>query len=197
MGQEPTTVVTGEPAISFNYDPKRSLYDQFSRTKKGEADGDDAHGSDSADTCAVIKMINPADSLVSHWSSSSDERSGEDSRPRAGPSAAFVSLLGLPEGFATRMRRRSRQREPYEDISDNTSSADSVAKSVDEDQVAPSIGHRLAAPNEHLAVLLPRNLWKQDTDALHCDTFVCRKPFTFMERRHVRALHACLPPLVS
>ena len=46
------------------------------------------------------------------------------------------------------------------------------------------------APNEHLAVLLPRNLWKQDTDAPYCDTFVCRKPFTLMERRHVRVLHA-------
>ncbi|KAI9451217.1 FYVE zinc finger-domain-containing protein [Lactarius psammicola] len=40
------------------------------------------------------------------------------------------------------------------------------------------------APNEHLAVLLSRNLWKQDTDAPYCDTFVCRKPFTLMERRH-------------
>ncbi|KAF8261006.1 FYVE zinc finger-domain-containing protein [Lactarius quietus] len=40
------------------------------------------------------------------------------------------------------------------------------------------------APNEHLAVLLSRDLWKQDTDAPYCDTFVCRKPFTLMERRH-------------
>jgi hypothetical protein len=46
------------------------------------------------------------------------------------------------------------------------------------------------APNEHLAVLLSRDLWKQDTDAPYCDTFVCRKPFTLMERRHVRVLHA-------
>jgi hypothetical protein len=28
----------------------------------------------------------------------------------------------------------------------------------------------------------------------HCDTVVCRKPFTLMERRHVRALHAWLLP---
>ncbi|KAI0286433.1 FYVE zinc finger-domain-containing protein [Russula brevipes] len=40
------------------------------------------------------------------------------------------------------------------------------------------------APNEHLAVLLPRNLWKQDIDAPYCDTFVCRKPFTLVDRRH-------------
>ncbi|KAH8979795.1 hypothetical protein EDB86DRAFT_2983430, partial [Lactarius hatsudake] len=47
------------------------------------------------------------------------------------------------------------------------------------------------APNEHLAVLLSRNLWKQDTDAPYCDTFVCRKPFTLMERRHKVWWHFC------
>ncbi|ODN96434.1 transcription factor steA [Cryptococcus wingfieldii CBS 7118] len=30
-GQEPTSVVVGEPASSFRYDPHRSLYEQFSR----------------------------------------------------------------------------------------------------------------------------------------------------------------------
>ena len=33
MGLEPTTVVVGEPAASFTYDPKRSLYDQFSKAQ--------------------------------------------------------------------------------------------------------------------------------------------------------------------
>ncbi|KAH9971194.1 hypothetical protein BGW80DRAFT_1460713 [Lactifluus volemus] len=47
-----------------------------------------------------------------------------------------------------------------------------------------SISSHSPAPNEHLAVLLPRNLWKQDADAPYCETFVCRKPFTLMERRH-------------
>jgi hypothetical protein len=60
-----------------------------------------------------------------------------------------------------------------------------------------SLSSQTPAPNEHLAVLLPRNLWKQDTDAPHCDTFVCRKPFTLMERRHVRASHASLLPQPS
>ena len=39
IGQEPTTVVTGEPALSFTYDPKRSLYDQFSKAS-GAVDGE-------------------------------------------------------------------------------------------------------------------------------------------------------------
>ncbi|KXN87833.1 Transcription factor steA [Leucoagaricus sp. SymC.cos] len=33
MGQEPTTHVIGEPALSFTYDPKRSLYEQFSKAQ--------------------------------------------------------------------------------------------------------------------------------------------------------------------
>ncbi|KAI9510708.1 FYVE zinc finger-domain-containing protein [Russula earlei] len=47
-----------------------------------------------------------------------------------------------------------------------------------------SLSSQAPAPNEHLAVLLPRTLWKKDTDATCCDTFVCRKPFTLIERRH-------------
>ena len=56
--------------------------------------------------------------------------------------------------------------------------------------------------NEHLAVLLPKNLWKvsalvqlkgtashlrqPDTLASTCDNFYCRVKFTVLERRHVR-----------
>ncbi|KAJ7226137.1 hypothetical protein GGX14DRAFT_350137 [Mycena pura] len=39
-------------------------------------------------------------------------------------------------------------------------------------------------PNEHLAVLLSRNLWKSDSAAPHCDNFFCRVPFSVFERRH-------------
>ncbi|KAJ7725523.1 FYVE zinc finger-domain-containing protein [Mycena maculata] len=39
-------------------------------------------------------------------------------------------------------------------------------------------------PNEHLAVLLPRQLWKSDSHASHCDNFYCRVPFSIFERRH-------------
>ncbi|KAH9917393.1 FYVE-domain-containing protein [Epithele typhae] len=38
--------------------------------------------------------------------------------------------------------------------------------------------------NEHLAVLLPKRLWKPDSQAAHCDTFSCRKHFSIWERRH-------------
>ncbi|KAF9555199.1 hypothetical protein CPC08DRAFT_712232, partial [Agrocybe pediades] len=39
MGLEPTTQVVGEPALSFTYDPKRSLYEQFSKAH-GARDGE-------------------------------------------------------------------------------------------------------------------------------------------------------------
>lgn len=58
--------------------------------------------------------------------------------------------------------------------------------------------------NEHLAVLLPKNLWKvsarvrpyctashlrqPDPLASTCDNFYCRVKFTVLERRHVRVL---------
>ncbi|KAF5355838.1 hypothetical protein D9756_004313 [Leucocoprinus leucothites] len=42
----------------------------------------------------------------------------------------------------------------------------------------------LPRPNEHLAVLLPRHLWKPDALASHCDNFYCRVGFTLFERRH-------------
>jgi transcription factor STE12 len=41
MGIEPTTVVVGEPALSFTYEPQRSLYEQFGKglgSREGEAD---------------------------------------------------------------------------------------------------------------------------------------------------------------
>ncbi|KAI0073744.1 hypothetical protein K474DRAFT_1710452 [Panus rudis PR-1116 ss-1] len=38
--------------------------------------------------------------------------------------------------------------------------------------------------NEHLAVLLPKHLWKPDSQASCCDTFLCRRKFTIRQRRH-------------
>ncbi|KAJ7031506.1 FYVE zinc finger-domain-containing protein [Mycena alexandri] len=53
--------------------------------------------------------------------------------------------------------------------------------------IASSSSIRLDAPprpNEHLAVLLPKQLWKADASASHCDNFYCRVPFSIWERRH-------------
>ncbi|TRM62961.1 FYVE zinc finger-domain-containing protein [Schizophyllum amplum] len=39
-------------------------------------------------------------------------------------------------------------------------------------------------PNEHLAVLLDKHLWKPDSTSSSCDFFYCRTPFGIFERRH-------------
>lgn len=39
-------------------------------------------------------------------------------------------------------------------------------------------------PNEHLAVLLAKELWKPDSSALNCDNFYCRARFSLVQRRH-------------
>ncbi|KAJ7293948.1 FYVE-domain-containing protein [Mycena rebaudengoi] len=49
---------------------------------------------------------------------------------------------------------------------------------------ASASSSRETRPNEHLAVLLPRQLWKADRLAAHCDNFYCRVPFSVFERRH-------------
>ncbi|CCL98334.1 uncharacterized protein FIBRA_00328 [Fibroporia radiculosa] len=48
----------------------------------------------------------------------------------------------------------------------------------------PCSGPSTLRPNEHLAVLLPKRLWKPDAQASHCDIFLCRKRFSVWERRH-------------
>ncbi|KAI0049434.1 FYVE-domain-containing protein [Auriscalpium vulgare] len=58
-------------------------------------------------------------------------------------------------------------------LTDASSSSDSLP------DLAPA-----HAPNAHLAVLLDRRLWKPDADAPHCDTFLCSKPFSLLDRRH-------------
>ncbi|KAK0444943.1 FYVE zinc finger-domain-containing protein [Desarmillaria tabescens] len=47
----------------------------------------------------------------------------------------------------------------------------------------PTVSPNLRA-NEHLAVLLPRYLWKNDSAASCCDNFFCRVRFSVFERRH-------------
>ncbi|KAM6497850.1 hypothetical protein JOM56_005798 [Amanita muscaria] len=44
--------------------------------------------------------------------------------------------------------------------------------------------HHVTRPNEHLAVLLPKDLWKADHLALRCDRFGCPISFSILERRH-------------
>ncbi|KAF8525129.1 FYVE zinc finger-domain-containing protein [Hysterangium stoloniferum] len=72
---------------------------------------------------------------------------------------------------------------PLSPLSDDRSPSPSSTPSVDGDALThptPSICRR----NEHLAVLIPRNLWKADRLASHCDRYACRVKFTLFERKH-------------
>ncbi|EPS98058.1 hypothetical protein FOMPIDRAFT_1037635 [Fomitopsis schrenkii] len=48
----------------------------------------------------------------------------------------------------------------------------------------PLSGPSVTRRNEHLAVRIPRRLWKRDSEASHCSIFLCRKPFSILERKH-------------
>ncbi|KAI0776690.1 hypothetical protein BD413DRAFT_468800 [Trametes elegans] len=99
MGLEPTTAVVGEPALSFTYDPKRSLYEQFSKAhgaREGEGEleaavrrADEAHGADGGDD---------SDNGRAH------------SRPSAlsGPNSPFFPMFSLFEGSPTYKQRRKK-----------------------------------------------------------------------------------------
>ncbi|KAL0068252.1 hypothetical protein AAF712_004637 [Marasmius tenuissimus] len=119
MGLEPTTIVVGEPALSFVYDSsfKRSLYDQFVRAaggKEGEGDLERA-----------LRGINvdPAGSAPSSFpvTGAGGEDDGADSsgisdvegtgtvRPRTkGKDAPFFNMLSLFEGSPTYKQRRKK-----------------------------------------------------------------------------------------
>ncbi|KAF4623354.1 hypothetical protein D9613_001571 [Agrocybe pediades] len=61
----------------------------------------------------------------------------------------------------------------------NTDSSPSSSSSSIIDH--PNINDR---PNEHLAVLLDKHLWKPDSSATVCDNFYCRTTFGLFERKH-------------
>ncbi|OSD03779.1 hypothetical protein PYCCODRAFT_1424464 [Trametes coccinea BRFM310] len=90
MGLEPTTVVVGEPALSFTYDPKRSLYEQFSKAhgaREGEGElevavrraaaGEAADEAGERDEDGREKSVASA-SEGEHSASDADDAMGED-----------------------------------------------------------------------------------------------------------------------
>lgn len=121
MGSEPTTAVSGEPALSFTYEQQRSLYEQFSKKAHGvmEADGDairntglpqmnqkyDIHGSMVSRAAAVhnsnLLELHPHDSridggCVAHLSSALHD-----------PNMAYPPL-SIFEGSPTYKQRRKK-----------------------------------------------------------------------------------------
>ncbi|KAH9943658.1 STE like transcription factor-domain-containing protein [Amylocystis lapponica] len=159
MGLESTTVVTGEPAMSLTYDPKRSLYEQFSKAQ-GCVDGEgeleaavrraDEARAQSSDSDENRDDAGASPSQRGHNSdvdaSSSDERAasrGEGTSKKAGskkipaalqgPNSPFFSMFSLFEGSPTYKQRRKK-------VTKSTRKSPSASEAVDE------YGNALRAP---------------------------------------------------
>ncbi|KAF9261002.1 hypothetical protein L218DRAFT_906184 [Marasmius fiardii PR-910] len=128
LGMEPTTMVVGEPALSFVYDStfKRSLYDQFVRAaggKEGESDLERAlRGIGDLDPSS---SKNPGGSPSSRAGGGATEDEGADSsgisdvegsgtiRPRTkGKNTPFFNMMTLFEGSPTYKQRRKKTNRP-------------------------------------------------------------------------------------
>ena len=102
MGLEPTTVISGEPALSFTYDPKRSLHEQFCKAQGGyENEG------------SLETAIRLADELAAvdgspDKASSADEGTGQKSMSAIHSNPTFHNMFSLFEGSPTYKQRRKK-----------------------------------------------------------------------------------------
>ncbi|KIJ21335.1 1-phosphatidylinositol-4-phosphate 5-kinase [Paxillus involutus ATCC 200175] len=88
--------------------------------------------------------------------------------------------------LATKAQASIRSRS-YSEPSDRASDASSFAESSSRPKLtlrSPLSSPTTLRANEHLAVLLPKNLWKPDALASTCDNFYCHVKFSVLERRH-------------
>ncbi|KAI0641174.1 FYVE zinc finger-domain-containing protein [Trametes meyenii] len=97
--------------------------------------------------------------------------------------------MALTQAFVARFNSAHRARiadDASSIISEGDSSFDTRSCHSEPSSSSPSGTSSVlrARPNEHLAVLLSKRRWKPDSQAAHCDTFLCRKAFSIFERRH-------------
>ncbi|KIY68183.1 STE-domain-containing protein [Cylindrobasidium torrendii FP15055 ss-10] len=121
MGMEPTTIITGEPAMSFTYDKKRSLYEQFTGSKTSSRNANRARRSVSnASTSSSLSRgtggMREGESEL-EWNVRRLEEEGmldNDSDPDADDSVAtaqqspFFAMFSLFEGSPTYKQRRKK-----------------------------------------------------------------------------------------
>ncbi|KAI5120626.1 hypothetical protein M0805_009386 [Coniferiporia weirii] len=122
MGLEPTTHVVGEPALSFTYDSKRTLYEQFSKaqgTQEGEGELETAVRR-AEEAMAAEREARPATSSGSGRSSAgpSSASAGSSTTATAGtdrsgsgsaaPGTPFFNMFSLFEGSPSYKQRRKK-----------------------------------------------------------------------------------------
>jgi transcription factor STE12 len=117
MGQEPTTTVMGEPALSFTYDPKRPLYEQFSAARDGEGELETAvRLADERSQAQPQSHEDPPSVLPElDYEHSTDESVVVDphqQRRVPGTGKPLFSMLSLFEGSPTYKQRRKKAPRP-------------------------------------------------------------------------------------
>jgi transcription factor STE12 len=149
MGLEPTTVITGEPALSFTYDSKRSLYEQFSKAQGGRdgegeleaavrradeaaglSGGDVADGYGSGDGGSSSRTSSSMDEMTLIKGNGDDEFNNNNNNNKLppalqGPNTAFYSMFSLFEGSPTYKQRRKKLTRSSRKTSDGRSRSDS------------------------------------------------------------------------
>lgn len=118
MGMEPTTQIVGEPALSFTYDPKKSLYEQFSKAQGvREGEGELEVAVRRLDEDAVVGMEDVTGEESEGPSDVDDAMTGGgDDGARASGSVVASEVLGnqffgfpLFEGSSTYKQRRPKK----------------------------------------------------------------------------------------
>lgn len=99
MGLEPTTAVIGEPASSFTYDPKRTLYEQFSKAQ-GAQEGE-------GELETAVRRAEEAMAADERERSHTVGGSGDVSQG-TGPGTPFFKMFSLFEGSPSYKQRRKK-----------------------------------------------------------------------------------------
>ncbi|KAF8904924.1 STE like transcription factor-domain-containing protein [Mucidula mucida] len=105
MGMEPTTVITGEPAMSFTYDKKRSLYEQFtgSKSSSGRHASSRSKSSSEGELEWNVRRLEEEGML-----GGPDDSSDDDAAAAAAQQSPFFSMFSLFEGSPTYKQRRKK-----------------------------------------------------------------------------------------
>jgi transcription factor STE12 len=123
MGMEPTTAIAGEPALSFTYDPKRSLYEQFCKAQGGY----EGEGELEAAVRRAEEITGDGEDEKSDAASSAEEAVKKPTILN-NPNAPFANMFSLFEGSPTYKQRRKK--------TTKKGSADSTGRSTSVDDVS-------------------------------------------------------------
>ncbi len=109
MGLEATTVVVGEPALSFKYDPKRGLYEQFCKLSREDSD----------ESCAEESGDDNGDSAMEDREHEEDDSAAVKRKKKANVSSSattgappnanhFLTFFSIFEGSPTYKQRKKK-----------------------------------------------------------------------------------------